>query len=962
MTAVQWQKIKEITAGALDLEPAHRAGYVENACGDDSFVYQEVLQLICREESQGGEFLNHPLANLHDVFGGGAAGGLVFEPGDILANRFEILQFLNRGGMGEVYSAKDRELREKVALKTIHPAIANSPEVIDRFKQEVRQTRSIAHPNVCRVYDLFCHETPDGISVWFLTMELLEGRPLAETSEPLRMKRALPLIREMVSALSAAHNKGIVHRDFKPKNVMLEPAGHDSYRAVVTDFGLAANVDSQTRDTAGTPAYIAPEQARGEAVGPAADQFSLGMVIAEMLTGEIPPLDRTSPEKAKKQLHVWFSGLPGNVLKPSVRAALTRALAFSPEDRFPHVSDLLAALDGGKQRKRWRALGAAAAIAATLLLVFAWPEESGEQLDGLRLLTSQTDWSATPSLSADGKWVAYASNRDNEENVDIWLDSPLGGQARRLTANPGEDTAPSISPDGSALVFRSESNGGGVDFIRNDGSGGRLLAAGGRDPVFSPDGRLVAYWTGDPNDSVPSGQIYVIPAEGGPARQIAPDFLAARYPLWSPDSKHVLFEGCRTNDPPFPACNEWWLADLKGGGPVNTGAFAALRAQGVEVYWHQKAWYGSRVLLGGRGGLADSLWAVNIPEESGRISGRPWRLTTGDTREIEPALAPSGSVAFARISGSIHLWRLQLGAPAEPPRAAKLTNAAFGECCPAATRDGRWLYFTRRIHEVKELFRKDIASGAESVVLTSPEEKSSPAPNENGTKVAFEVARAKGTAIDLLVEGEPARTLCADCSHPTSWFGDNAIFYTSAAGRLAILDTSSGVSRNVPFEGVGPALGEADWSPDNQYILATVSSSEGAKQICAVRFPKWAASPTGPWTVLTPEGQWTERPRWSKDGKIFYYLSNRDGHLCVWGQRFTPGSVRPSEPFPVMHYHEYPRFSPKRIMPVSRGFSVADGSLYLNVGEGIETIWTGKLKTPSLIANLRDRLFSWLIR
>ena len=954
MTFAQWQRVKETTADALELEAAHRAGFVAAACGDDPRVQREVLRLVSEAAKSSDDFLSDPPARLRLLLKQQELTTPFFSAGQVVAERFEILQFLNRGGMGEVYSAMDLALQEKVALKTIRPSIASSEEAIDRFKQEVRHTRRIAHPNVCRVYDLFCHVSPSGAPAWFLTMGLLEGQTLGErvaTGGPLPMKRALPLIQDMVAALSAAHEMGIVHRDFKPNNVMLVAPAPGRERAVVTDFGLAAHVDSLSRDASGTPAYIAPEQAAGGAPGPAADQYSLGIVICAILTGKPPVLDRASPVEAKNQLESWLALQPRTLLNSHARSTVARCLAFEPKRRFASVRDVIPALDGSKERRRakvfaWTAV-AAAALAAALALVAS--ADWGDRVSNARRLTSETDYSNSPSLSRDGQWIAYSSNRGEAGNPDIWLDSVRGGSARRLTSNPAADTDPAIAPDGNSVAFRSEREGGGIYLVGADGSGEGLLVEGGRNPVFSPDGRSLAYWTGEANDSVPSGHLYVIPVPEGPARRLAPDFLAARYPAWSPNGQYLVFEGCRTTSEFFPGCNEFWMARADDSVVANTGVLGALQAQNILLFSHQKAWRDNRIFFGARQGTIDALWEVALGPKDMRVIGTPRQVTLGDAREFEPSLSASSEAAFGRLSGALHIWRLALNPSGEPARPTKVTDAPLGECCPAATRDGQSLFFTRRLQTVKDLFRKDLATGTESLVFASPEEKSWPVPNKDGTRIAFESRRGNEFSIKLAERDRKARTLCVGCSHPTSWFGDSAIFYTSPEGEIALLDTNTGLSRSALSTAGGIVLGDADWSPDNGYLLFTAGSNGTNKQVYAVRFPQATGSPQGPRMQLTPELQDVEKPRWSPDGKAFYYLSNKDGYLCVWGNRFAPGEkglIR--DPFPVMHYHDDPRFSPNTANPVSRGFSVAGGSIFLNVGEEMETIWVGRLGPPSL--------------
>jgi serine/threonine protein kinase len=219
--------------------------------------------------------------------------------GDKLADRYRIVRFIARGGMGEVYEAEDEMLGTRVAMKTIAATIADNPQAARRLKQEVSLARLITHPNVCRIFDLGVHgggtDRP-GAGVLFFTMELLTGVSLAQRlSEHGRLstEAALPIVMGMAAALSAAHRAGVVHRDFKSDNVMLASEA-DGERIVVTDFGLArhtatATLDSlEARGLEGTLAYMSPEQLEGQSARQPADIYALGLVMYEMLTGELP--------------------------------------------------------------------------------------------------------------------------------------------------------------------------------------------------------------------------------------------------------------------------------------------------------------------------------------------------------------------------------------------------------------------------------------------------------------------------------------------------------------------------------------------------------------------------------------------------------------------------------------------------------------------------------------------------
>src|SRR5271155_5549292 len=201
-------------------------------------------------ETQTVDFLGpSTLANLHRRPPAGLTPSLRI--GQLVAGRFEILRFLNSGGMGEVYEAWDSDLKERIALKTIRLDIASRTIAIERFKREVKQARTISHVNVCRVYEAFSDELISGDRIWFLTMELLEGPTLSEYLReygPLPAAQVLELVEQMAGGLTAAHELGIVHRDFKSSNVMLVNTGEGRTRAVITDFGLSLKILSEFGD------------------------------------------------------------------------------------------------------------------------------------------------------------------------------------------------------------------------------------------------------------------------------------------------------------------------------------------------------------------------------------------------------------------------------------------------------------------------------------------------------------------------------------------------------------------------------------------------------------------------------------------------------------------------------------------------------------------------------------------
>jgi len=210
----------------------------------------------------------------------------VFEIGEVLGGRYEILQLLGEGGMGAVYKAADRELDRFVALKVIRPELASDPSILARFKQELLLAHQVTHRNVIRIYDL-----GEAEGVKFITMEFIEGkdlRSLTREKKKFAPEEAVDILQQVCLALDAAHSVGVIHRDLKPQNIMRDGTG----RILVMDFGLARTLEgegmTQTGALVGTMEYMSPEQALGKDLDQRSDLFALGLIMYELLTGKTP--------------------------------------------------------------------------------------------------------------------------------------------------------------------------------------------------------------------------------------------------------------------------------------------------------------------------------------------------------------------------------------------------------------------------------------------------------------------------------------------------------------------------------------------------------------------------------------------------------------------------------------------------------------------------------------------------
>ena len=286
--------------------------------------------------------------------GGGAhpAADTKFPPGSVLAGRYEILQILGEGGMGAVYQAKDRELDRLIALKVIRSELASRPEVLKRFKQELILARKVTHKNVVRIFDLGESE-----GTKFITMEFIEGRDLKSILDEkgkLPPEEAIAIMRQICRGLAAAHGEGVIHRDLKPQNIMVEASG----RASIMDFGIARSIEQSGLTASGvmvgTPDYMSPEQAKGAGVDSRSDLFALGLIFYEMLTGKSAYIADTALGKLLKRTQERPA--PPSKVDESVPQQLSeicvKCLEIDPNNRFQKAEDILKALDPEGSRSR----------------------------------------------------------------------------------------------------------------------------------------------------------------------------------------------------------------------------------------------------------------------------------------------------------------------------------------------------------------------------------------------------------------------------------------------------------------------------------------------------------------------------------------------------------------------------------------------------------------------------------
>ncbi len=276
---------------------------------------------------------------------------------DILNGSIRILQKIGSGGMGAVYKAADLHNNRMLAVKILHPKLANRKDLVSRFGREARALSQLSHPNTVRVFHY--GELEDGSL--YIIMEFLEGKNLNQTVRaegPLAMERALPILIQACGALDEAHRAGIIHRDLKPENIFL--VQNDTVRDFpkLLDFGLAKVGERQMRPGSviltqegmvfGTPEFMSPEQAQGKTLAPASDVYSLAVILYEVLTGKLPFEAKSAMDYI--QMHVTGKPIPlnqrvpGRVFPPLLEQITDRALAKKVEDRFGSAADFAVAL------------------------------------------------------------------------------------------------------------------------------------------------------------------------------------------------------------------------------------------------------------------------------------------------------------------------------------------------------------------------------------------------------------------------------------------------------------------------------------------------------------------------------------------------------------------------------------------------------------------------------------------
>ena len=958
MDVQRWQQVEAIFQAALEREPGDRSSFLDDVCSGDEDLRSQVEAMLSSDE-EGWSLLEQ---NAFEA----AADLLADDPAELTAGQwvghYAVQGLLGRGGMGEVYLAEDTRLGRKVALKLLPAGYTKNESRLRRFRQEARAASALNHPNILTIHDVWEIQGRHLIAT-----EYIEGETLRQ-----RMKRGALAIEEVLdisvqaaSALSEAHQAGIVHLDVKPENIMLRRDGY----VKVLDFGLAklsglewARSDGTDKPQGeagpapgplvGTVRYMSPEQARGLALDARSDIFSLGAVIYEMLAGR-PAFDgETRGGIIAAILQDEPPSLPSH-LPGELARIVVKALRKDREERYQSVTDLLtdlrelckdrnlillegrltqASITGREststvRRRRWLAAVVAAALVLAAAAGIAWwaaRPQAPRRPFRLSHLVAYSDYTSDPAVSPDGKYMAFVSNRANEGNTDLWVQSLSGGEPVRLTSDPADEFLPEFSPDGTEIVFVSRGKDrSGIFAIPTQGGEPRRVAPSGGRPRWSPDGRWVAYEVGPASGSFgpDSGiKIFLIPAEGGEPRQFRPDFLTASKPAWSPDGKYLIFMGLRDRGQEE---NDWWVAPVDGGEAVKTGTIDIFGRHSLSA--PPGRWVPGNYILftSNDGGMHINIWRIPLTPGTWQTQDKPERLTSGTNDSITPAPFPDGRFLFTNVKGSINMWSLPLKADegeviGEPQQ---LTRDEAYNAMTSLSADGDILAYTSNRSYRDTVWIRDLKAGKE-VRLAAPDGSFGPAISPDGGTVVYGLREGQypgdrsRSLYSVAVSGGAAERLTSGTDLlPNGWlFTQNKVLFQAGENngdgspQVLLLDLQT-KKQHVVLEPKEYKLLEVQPSRDDRWITF-VAVHQGLMRVFAAPLYGDHATPEAEWVGVTEWEPYVSMPHWGPDGNLLYFASGRDGagkdrFGCVWAQRVDRVRKRPvGEPFAVRHFHD----------------------------------------------------------
>ena len=881
---------------------------------------------------------------------------------------YEILAPLGAGGMGEVYKARDTRLDRLVAVKT------SRTEFGERFEREAHAVAALNHANICTLHD---------VGPNYLVMEYIEGSPL---KGPLLLDQALKYGVQICDALDAAHKKGITHRDLKPANILVTKAG-----IKLLDFGLAklsttaqaAKRPSEAtltmaltgrNEIVGTLYYMSPEQLQAQGTGQEidgrSDIFSFGLVLYEMLTGK-RVFEGSSPASVIAAIMERPAPSIADVAPPALDRTLRKCLEKDPDARWQSARDLkdelqwIAGASTGipavKQparppRRREIAAWVAASIFLAGLAAAIWLRSpSGVSNLPLTRVTWDAGVSASPAISPDGQLLAYSSDRDGQNNLDLYVQRAGGGTPVRLTHTDEDESEPAFSPDGSSIAFSSSAGGDSIYVIPALGGEPRLLVRGGHSPRYSPDGNWIVYWSGPITSGNPTaegmGRVFMIPSSGGTPRQIRPEFLVARWPVWSPDGRLIVFQGVAPGNSSDAFDRfDYWVTPVEGGKAESSGLLARLhRAKMSSVLFELTSWTRDGLYFNlplgvdvTWGGDAKKVYRCHL-DGKGRASGDVVQLTGGTAVDGGAVVSGGGRMVFASGGQRVNVWGLPVeantGKVTGPPY--RITDGLAPTIHPDLSPDGHKLLFDAERNGKREVWERDLATGKEAVVVTGRD-------GVSGGKFLGATGLIRyfgGDDTDVL---DPTTGEVRKMNTPGGLgdFARGKKLYLWREDRplpsFDLLDLSSG-KRTPVLQAEHVPLYLAQFSPDERWIVFLAFFGPGHSAIYVTRTRGFQEIPRSDWQPVIESRDPVDKPRFSPDGKLLYFTLDRNGSRSVQAVRFDPGSGRPiGDPFLVYDFRS-PRLSMLAVNLSDLELCVAPDKIVMLLAESNWNIWMTEL-------------------
>jgi Tol biopolymer transport system component len=848
---------------------------------------------------------------------------------------YEVIAPLGAGGMGEVYRARDTQLKRDVALKILPAGLAVDADRLARFQREAEILASLNHTNVAHLYGL-----ADADGVRALVMELVDGSTLAEriSQGPLLLDEALVVARQIAEALETAHERGIIHRDLKPANVKLTPDGV----VKVLDFGLAKAFDAGGSDAVaasptitspamtragvimGTAAYMSPEQARGRSVDARTDIWAFGCVVFEMLSGRSPFDGETITDVLGAIVHKEpdWTKLPPDTPE-RLRRLLQRCLAKDAKQRLHNIADarleiedVLAARRSGvahdepAHRDRppaglWPREVAAwslAALSISALIVIAWLASTGRWFGPraaepapLRLSIVHTEGNEVIAavISPDGRRVAYPARRADGMPV-IWIRDLTQSTPRALPGTEGGNR-PFWSPDSKQIGFAV---GAVLKRMSADGGPVQEIVRGVRAGASWGAGDVVVYHSS-------SGQIKKVSASGGTpteATQLQGPDWDHIWPSLLPDGRHFLF-----------TAKHWAGLAEAGAQGIYLGSIDA--ASGIRHLLPDltSAVYTRGHIVFARDG---QLMAAPFDLASGSVTGEPTAIgeaVAGDRAWYMAAVsaAADGTLAIrpppapvvATASGQTGTFDGVLGLLRRDGSVVSRFGASEGlTYFMAVSPDGRSvvasLYDTRT--SSYDLWRFDLATGARMALTsmrTTGGYTGSPVWSPDGTRLAYG-CQPRGILDDVCIRDMQtgAVTTAFDApktwEHPRAWSPDGQYLLVnhdaySGSSRPELQVLSMKTKTLSPFVATAGNVQLAEFSPDGHFV-AFSSSETGRFETYVTTFPERRQT----WPLTTDGGQVLS---WRADSKEIL-VATMTGHIAAYPVSITGGTFSAGSP------------------------------------------------------------------